>query len=108
MTRTYLRDITNDHKTEGEQKAHSSNEVFNYKAQEEWKIQLTVIINFVYYKDSDEIRTMHKKSNNIEIMMGNETDEIIEELFEFLLQKYQEELVEKMKGSAFVFHSINL
>ena len=51
---------------------------------------------------------MHKKSNNIEIMMGNETDEIIEELFEFLLQKYQEELVEKMKGSAFVFHSINL
>ena len=93
MTRTYLRDITNDHKTEREKNVHSSNEVFNYKSHEEWKIQLTVMINFAYYKDPDEIRTMHKKINNIEIMMGNETDEIIEEHFEFLLQKYQEGLV---------------
>ena len=27
-------------------------------------------------EDSDEIRTMRTKSNNIQIMMGNETDEI--------------------------------
>ena len=39
---------------------------------------------------------MCMKSNNIEIMMGNETDEINEELFESLLQKYQEGLEEKM------------
>ena len=38
---------------------------------------------------------MHTKSNNIEIMMGNETDEIIEDLFESLLQNYQEGLEEK-------------
>ena len=38
---------------------------------------------------------MHKKSNNIEIMMGNETDEIIEEPFESLWQKYQEGLEKK-------------
>ena len=50
---------------------------------------------------------MHTKSNNIEIMMGNETDEIIEELFKSLLQKYQEELQVKMRGKEFVFH-INL
>ena len=30
---------------------------------------------------------MHSKSNNIEIMIDNETDEIIGELFEYLLQK---------------------
>ena len=30
--------------------------------------------------------------HNIEIMMDNETDEIIEELFESLLQKCQEKL----------------
>ena len=41
-----------------------------------------MIINFTSSKDSDEIRTMHTTSNNIEIMMGNETDEIIEELFD--------------------------
>ena len=46
-------------------------------------------INFISSKDSDDIRAMHTKSNNIEIMMGNETNEIIEELFKSLLQKYQ-------------------
>ena len=42
---------------------------------------------------------MHTKSNNIEIMMGNETDEIVEDLFESLLRKYQEGLEEQMRGS---------
>ena len=57
-------------------------------------------INFVSSKeDSDEARTMHRKSDNIEIMMGSETDEIIEELFESLLKRYQEGLEESMRGS---------
>ena len=43
-------------------------------------MEKSMIINFISSKDSDEIRTMHTKSNNIEIMMDNETDEIIEEL----------------------------
>ena len=34
------------------------------------------------------MRTMHSNSNNIETMIGNETDEIIEERFDSLLQKY--------------------
>ena len=54
MIRPYLGDITNDHKT-----------------QEEWKIQLTMIINFISSKDYDETRTMHTTSDNIEIMIGN-------------------------------------
>ena len=65
-------------------------------------------IDFISFKDSDEIRTMHTKSNNIEIMMGNETNEIIEELFESLLQRYQEGLEEKLKKSEFVFDSVFL
>ena len=56
-------------------------------------------INFISSKDADEIRIMHTKSNNIEIMMGNETDEIVEDLFESLLRKYQEGLEEQMRGS---------
>ena len=60
MIRSYLRDIINYHKTQGEK-----------------KIQSIMVINFISSKDSNEIRT---KSNDIEIMMGNETDEIIEEL----------------------------
>ena len=53
-----------------------------------------MIINFISSKDSDETRTMHIKSNNIEIMMGNEADKVIEELFESLLQRYKEGLEE--------------
>ena len=34
-------------------------------------------INFISSKDSDETRTMHTESKNIEIMIGSKTDEII-------------------------------
>ena len=51
---------------------------------------------------------MHTKSNNIEIMMGNETDEIIEDLFESLLQNYQEGLEEKKRESEFFFDCVDL
>ena len=40
--------------------------------------------------------------------MGNEIDEIIEQLFETLLRKYQERLEEKMWGCEFIFDSIDL
>ena len=39
-------------------------------------------------------------------MMGSETDEIIEELFESLLQRYQEGLEESMRGIEFIFDSV--
>ena len=50
-------------------------------------------INFISSKeDSDETLTMRTKSDNIEIMMGSETDEIIEELFKSLFERYQDGL----------------
>ena len=51
---------------------------------------------------------MHAKSHNVEIMMGNKTDEIIEKLFESFLQKYRERLEEKMRKSEFIFESFAL
>ena len=41
-------------------------------------------INFISFKDSDT-HNMHIRSDNIEIMIGSETDDIIDELFESLL-----------------------
>ena len=64
-------------------------------------------INFISFKDSDETRTMHTKSNNVEIMIGSKTDEIIKELFESFLQKYQEGLKESLTGSEFVYDSVD-
>ena len=72
-------------------RVHSRNEVINYETQfREWKIQVTMAINFISSKDSKETRAMHTKSDNIEIMMVSETDEIINECFDSLLQKYQD------------------
>ena len=64
MITRYLVDMINDHKTQGE-----------------WKIQLIMAFNFISCKpDSDETRIMHTKSDNIEIMIGSDTDEVIEDL----------------------------
>ena len=90
MIRPYLIDIIIDSKTQGE-----------------WKIQLTITINFLSSKDSNETCTMHMKSNNIEITIGNETDEIIRELFESILQKFQEWLEKSMKVNLFLIMLIH-
>ena len=65
-------------------------------------------INFVSSLDHKEICTMESKIDNIEIMMGSETDVIIDELFKSFLKGYQKNLEEKMKDSKFVFESIDL
>ena len=51
---------------------------------------------------------IHTKIYVIEIMIDNETDEIIEKLLESHLQRYQKDLEEKMRGSEFVFDSVDL
>ena len=109
MIRPYLSDIINDHKTSKNLKVHSNNEIFDYETQfREWEIQLTMSINFISSKDSYETCNMHTKSNNIEILIGSETDGINEELFESLLQKHQQGLEESVKGSEFIFGSFDL
>ena len=56
----YLRDIINDHKA-------IRNE------SKEWKIQITMHVNFISSKDTGETRTIFVWSNNKEIRLGNET-----------------------------------
>ena len=88
----YLADMINDYKSKGE-----------------WKIQLTAEINFTSLKpDSNDTRIMHTKSDNKEIMIGSDTNDVIKELFKSFLQRYQEGLQEKMKGSEFEFDGVNL
>ena len=97
VVRPYLSDIINNHKAQGKWRIHSGNTKIEHKTQGEWKIHLTMAINFISSKaDSNETRTIHAESDNIEIMMGRETDEIIEEPFKSLLQKYREGLEEQL------------
>ena len=97
MIRQYLSDIINDQEAQGK-----------------WKNQLTMKINFISSKNSkcstdfNETRNMHTTSDNMETMIGNETDEIIEELFESLLKKYHKGLEKSMKGIEFILDSVDL
>ena len=88
--KAYLSDIIINYKTQGTWRIYSCNEKIEHKTQSEWKIQLTMAINFISSKlDSDETRIRHPKSEIIEIIMGSETEEVIEELFKSLRQKYK-------------------
>ena len=89
IIKPYLSDIINDHKTSGLVRYNSCNKSWVEETPSEWKIHITMEINCISSKDSDETRTMLTKSNNVEIMVGSETAEIIEELSESLLQSYQ-------------------
>ena len=51
-----------------------------YKLKGEWKVQLTKEVNFILLRPgSDETRIMYTRSDNIEIMFGDDNDDIIEE-----------------------------
>ena len=78
------------------------------QTQGEWEIQLTMAIDFISSKDSDETRTMHTKSDSKEILIRNETYEVITEFFDSLLQKYKKDLKELMKESELIFNSVDL
>ena len=73
----------------------------------EWKIQLIMKINFISSKNFNDTRDVHSKSDNVEFMMGVETNEIIKNLFNSLLQRYQKGLEESMKGSGFMFDYVD-
>ena len=71
IIRPYLRDMINNHKAQGE-----------------WKIQLVMKIKFISSLDDDEFREMYTKSDNVEIMSGTETSDVINELFKSFFRRY--------------------
>ena len=72
------------------------------------KIQLTIRIIFISSKDNnDKECVMHLKSDNIETMINDDADEVIEELFKSLQNRYQNNLEKSMKGSEFVFDNVH-
>ena len=67
------------------------------------KILLTAAINLISSKDTDDECVMHSKSDNIKIMNYDKADEVMKELFDSLLQRYQVGLETSIKGSDFMF-----
>ena len=64
-------------------------------------------VNFISSKDTGETRTIYVWSDNVSIVRGGDTDNIIREIFRSFLCNYQEEL-KIIKESYFVFESVEL
>ena len=73
-----------------------------------WKIQLTIAINFIFSKDTGEEHFMHPSSENIKSTPHNDANEVVTELFESLRSKYQDNLETLIRGSDFIFDSVQL
>ena len=56
----------------------------NFEISNEGKVRLTSTLEFMSSKDTNEKHEMYISSINLEIMIGENTDEIITELFNFL------------------------
>ena len=87
----YLYDLINDHRI----------------ARRVWKIQINIHVNFISSRDTGETRIYYVWSDNVSIMQGKDTYDIIREIFKSFLHNYQEEL-KMIKGSNFVFESVDL
>ena len=74
-----------------------------YNTEREWKVQLSTSITFISYINPDQIQLMHSKSDNVKTMRGVDANDTIQELISTFLQRYQEGLETKMKGSDYIF-----
>ena len=63
--------------------------------------------NFISSVNNDEERVMHLKRDNIDIMINDEADEVIKDLFDSLKNRYQNNL-ESIKDSKFVLDNVHL
>ena len=64
-------------------------------------------VNIISSKDTGETRTIYVWSDNVRIMQGSDTDDIIRKNFRSFLHIYEKEL-KIIKGSDFVFESVEL
>ena len=46
-----------------------------------WKIQLTIAINFIPLRDTEEEHVMHSNSDSIKFTSYNDANEVVNELF---------------------------
>ena len=104
MIRLDLRDLINRHKPIERLSNNNDNNNNNKKKsnnnnnnnsnnndtdRREWKIMLRVYIKCISTKGFNETRTMHPKSRKVKVYMGVDTDNVIDALFNTLLQNFQ-------------------
>ena len=85
MISPYLRDLINDHGPTVELHNNNNN---NNNNRAEWKIQLTMQNSCISTKCFEETRTIYTKGEPVKIFMGSDTKDVINKVFNILLQRF--------------------
>ena len=92
MIGPYLEDLINDHKTSGK-----------------WKIQLVMLNRCISSKNFEETHSVYLASDNIEIFICSDKDEVIDILFGTMLQRFQDARETSFeRRSNFIFENVDL
>ena len=137
LIRSYLRDLINKHKPtvklndDNNNNSNSSNNNSNNDSnisnndnsnnnnadntdntdnnKAEWKIQLTMQNSCISTRRFEETRTIYTKSEPVESFMGSNTEDVIDRLFNMLLQRFQHaQETSYNRGSEFIPDSVEL
>ena len=84
VIRPYLRDLINDYKPTAELNNNNNN-----SNRAKWKIQLKMHVKCISTKGFIDKCTMHPISEPVETFMGSNTKDVIDKLFNTLLQRFQ-------------------
>ena len=109
MIRPYLRNLINNHKTIMELNNNNNNNANTNSNKAEWKIQLIMKNNFISLKDFEDTCTIYSASKPVEIFMGSDTENIIDTLFNTILNGIEEAMeTSNERGSRFTYESVGL
>ena len=115
MIKPYLRGLINNHKPTTELNNYDSNNDSNNSNNNEksdraeWKIQLVMQNNCISDKNFEDNRTMYSASKPLEILMGNDTGNAIDKLFNTILERIQQAIeISNERGSGFTHESVAL
>ena len=126
MIRPYLRDLINEHiptmelnnrnnnsnnnsKNSNNNNDNNNNNNDNETDHAEWKIQLTVRNSCISAKSFEDKCDKYTKSEPVEIYMGSHTENVIDTLFNTLLQRFQHaQETSNERGVEFIPNSVEL
>ena len=92
-----------------DKKNNNDNNNNNNNDRAEWKIQLVMKNNFISVKDFADTRTIYSASRPVGIFMGSDTENIIDMLFNTILNRIQEAMeTSNKRGSGFTHESVGL
>ena len=88
---------------------NNSNSNCNSNNRADWKIQLIIKNKFISVKYFEDTRTIYSASKLVEIFMGSDTKNIIDTLFNTVLNKIQQAMeTSNERGSGFTHDSVGL